>query len=132
MTIGLPADYVADQDVRLRLYRRIADVNTLPDIDALSEEFADRFGPLPDEVRYLVYQMKVKLLAEKGGLASVSVENGQLVLRFPPLPEGMNARPLPDLGPEVRRGKNALWLHYSDQLDWPDQLLAVLDRLVST
>jgi transcription-repair coupling factor (superfamily II helicase) len=132
MTIGLPADYVADQDVRLRLYRRIADVNTLPDIDALAEEFTDRFGPLPDEVRHLFYQMKVKLLAEKGGLASVSVENGQLVLRFPPLPEGMNARPLPDLGPEVRRGKNAFWLHYSDQLDWPDQLLAVLDRLVST
>ena len=132
MIIGLPADYVADQDVRLRLYRRIADVNTLPDIDALAEEFTDRFGPLPDEVRHLFYQMKVKLLAEKGGLASVSVENDQLVLRFPPLPEGMNARPLPDLGPEVRRGKNALWLHYSDQLDWPDQLLAVLDRLVST
>ena len=39
--------------------------------------------------------MRVKLRAQKVGLASVALEGEQIVLRFPPLPEGMNERNLP-------------------------------------
>ena len=49
--------------------------------------------------------MKIKLLAEKASVVSVSGESGQIVLRFPALPEGVSQRALPYLGPDVRTGK---------------------------
>jgi transcription-repair coupling factor (superfamily II helicase) len=76
LAIGLPTNYIADQDLRLRLYRRIADLRDETEIDALVSEFTDRFGDLPDMVVHLFYQVRVKLRAEKAGLAGVNWEGG--------------------------------------------------------
>ena len=94
ITINIPASYVADKMMRLRLYRRLADIRSLDEVQALEEEFKDRFGPPPEAVYNLFYQLKIKLVAEKIGLASINSENGQLVLRFP---DGT----LPDWIPEL-------------------------------
>jgi transcription-repair coupling factor (superfamily II helicase) len=99
------------------------------DIDALSEEFVDRFGPLPEEARNLFYQLKVKLLAEKAGLVSVSGEGGQIILRYPPLPDGEASRALPDLGMDARIGKNSIWLPFNETNGWESKLLVVLQEL---
>ena len=40
-------------------------------------------------VANLFFQMRVKLRAEAAGLASVAMEGDQIVLRYPPLPEGV-------------------------------------------
>ncbi|RME89833.1 MAG: transcription-repair coupling factor, partial [Anaerolineae bacterium] len=129
LATGIPSTYVADQDLRLRLYRRLADARSESDLDALTTEFEDRFGPLPEMVNNLFYQMRVKLRAEAAGLASVGVENGHIVLRYPPPPEGEPIPHLPDLGPQVRGGKNAYWCTFAREPDWPERLLEVLDRL---
>jgi len=123
---GLPAAYVPDKTVRLGLYRRMADLRSLNELDALGEEFKDRFGLPPEAVQNLFYQLKVKLLAEQAGLVSIVVETGQIVLRFD---EGDLPEDLPDLGPYVRAGKVALWLGYKEALDWQTELLQVLDKL---
>jgi transcription-repair coupling factor (superfamily II helicase) len=127
--VSIPADYVADKDVRLGLYRRMADIGTLAEVDAMAEEFNDRFGPLPDAVRHLLYQLKVKLLAEQAGLSSVTAEAGQLVLRFP---GGEPPLDLPDLGPNVRVGKVALWVRLAPLEDWPGELTSILEKLAAT
>jgi transcription-repair coupling factor (superfamily II helicase) len=129
LPVSIPADYVPDRETRLRLYRRLADLRRSDEVDALSEEFVDRFGPLPEGVLNLLFQLKVKILAEKAGLASVSSENGQIVLRYPPLPEGSPGRSFPDLGPDLRTGKNAVWLTNPGQDGWRERLLAVLNIL---
>ena len=131
LTVNLPPDYVPDRDARLRLYRRIADVAELGEVDALAEEFNDRFGPLPEAVANLFYQLKLKLLAEKSGLASVSSENGQVVLRYPPLPEGAPARTIPEVIPEARTGKNAIWLPGPGHSGWRELLLNALLKLAA-
>jgi transcription-repair coupling factor (superfamily II helicase) len=100
------------------------------EIETLGEEFVDRFGPLPEEVRNLFYQLKVKLLAEKAGLVSVSGEGSQIILRYPPLPEGETARNLPEIGDDVRAGKNALWMPVSETNGWQERLLTVLQALI--
>jgi transcription-repair coupling factor (superfamily II helicase) len=127
--VSLPASYIPERQTRTRLYRRLADLNSLDDIEALSEEFIDRFGPLPDEAKNLFYQLKVKLMAEKAGLASISGEGGQLILRFPPLLEGETSREFPDLGGDIRTGKNALWMPISENNGWREQLITVLQGL---
>jgi len=75
---------------------------------------------------HLLYQLKVKLLAEKAGLSSINPEGNQFVLRFP---DGTLPWPLPDLGPAVRVGKAALWMSLENLDDWQRELLEVLERL---
>jgi transcription-repair coupling factor (superfamily II helicase) len=130
LAVGIPADYIPDQDLRLRLYRRIADLRDETEIDALTSEFQDRFGELPEMVSNLFYQMRVKLRAEGSGLSAVSWESGQVILRYPPSPDGKDAERLPDLGPGIRGGKNAYWAAFGREDDWKEKLLEVLDRLV--
>jgi transcription-repair coupling factor (superfamily II helicase) len=129
LAVGIPRTYIPNQDLRLRLYRRLASLRDEAEIDALAAEFSDRFGPFPEMVQNLFYQMRVKLRADSGGLTSVSVEGGQLVLRFPALSEGMAARTLADLGPQVRGGKNAYWCSFLKDDEWEDRLLDVLDKV---
>jgi transcription-repair coupling factor (superfamily II helicase) len=126
--ISLPTDYVPDKNVRLGLYRRTANMRSLEEIDALKEEFQDRFGAPPEAVLNLLYQLKVKVLAENAGLTSVSVESGQIVFRFP---GGKLPSSLPELGPSMRAGKTALWMAYTAVEDWREQLLEVLTQLHS-
>jgi transcription-repair coupling factor (superfamily II helicase) len=129
LPVSLPASYIPERQTRTRLYRRLADLRSQDEIDALSEEFIDRFGPLPVETLNLLYQLKVKLLAEKVGLLSVSGEGGQIILRFPPLPEGETSRLLPELGEDIRTGKNALWIPVAETNSWRDKLLSILHEL---
>jgi len=129
LAAGIPADYIPDQDFRLRLYRRIADLRDESEIDAIASEFNDRFGLLPETVQNLLYQMRIKLRAEKIGLASISMENGQILLRYPTIPEESSPRHLQDLGPAIRGGKNAYWLTFGREPDWTARLLDVLDQL---
>lgn len=124
---GIPVEYVPDQVMRLQLYRRLADLQDKSEAQAIAEEFGDRFGPLPIQVSNLVYQMRIKLLAEEAGLASVSVENDQFVLRYPFLPEGATPRRLPSVGQLARTGKNAYWMPMgTDENAWKERLLALL------
>jgi transcription-repair coupling factor (superfamily II helicase) len=122
---GIPAEYVPDKKTRLGLYRRMADMRKQADLDALVEEFKDRFGTPPEAVTSLFLQLKIKLMAEQAGLASITVENGQFVLRYP---EGEIPERLPDFEPQVRVGKSALWIPISD--DWPEILIETLTRMI--
>jgi transcription-repair coupling factor (superfamily II helicase) len=77
-------------------------------------------------VRNLLYQLKVKLLAELAGLASVNAEGDQLVIRF------RSGAPPPDLAdtdPAIRTGKTGLWMAFSALPDWRGTLLEVLRAL---
>jgi transcription-repair coupling factor (superfamily II helicase) len=62
----------------------------------------------------------------------VSCEGGQIILRYPPLPEGESARALPQIVGDVRTGKNAFWLPFSETEDWQGKLSHILDQLLST
>jgi transcription-repair coupling factor (superfamily II helicase) len=130
LSIGIPVDYIPDQDMRLKLYRRLVNLKDEVEIDSMVEEFKDRFGTMPGMVANLFYQLKVKLRGEAVGLSSIAVEGDQLVLRYPPLSDGVTSRDLPYIGPNVRIGKNAYWLPYASQPhDWQERLLDTLSVL---
>ncbi len=129
LAINIPAAYIPDKSMRLKLYRRLANLRSMAEVDDLEEEFTDRFGDPPAPVRNLFYQLKVKILAENIGLISVSGTNGQLVLRFPPTPEGGPRRSYPPLDPQVRTSKDALWLPQNSLPNWEEYLIDVLQDL---
>ncbi len=124
---NIPADYVPDRVMRLGLYRRMADIAALDEVEMLAEEFADRFGPLPDAVANLLFQVRVKVLAAEAGLSSVVVESAQMVLKFS---EGAAVLEETALPPGVRLGKSAYWMRFEPQNEsWQEGLLNLLDLL---
>ncbi|NUQ86597.1 MAG: transcription-repair coupling factor [Anaerolineales bacterium] len=127
LAVGIPTDYIADQDLRLRLYRRMADLRDETEIDALASEFKDRFGDPPEMVQNLFYQMRVKLRAEKAGLSAVGWENGQVVLRYPLSAEEKDGKRLADLGPGIRGGRSSYWCSFGEK--WKSKLLEALSSL---
>src|SRR4051794_3969735 len=80
----LPDDYVADEAQKLELYRRLARARSSGDLAAFRQEVIDRFGPMPAPVLRLVEVAELRLAAEAAGVASISREEGQLVVRFGP------------------------------------------------
>ena len=132
LSVGIPVDYISDQNLRLSLYRRIADINDEIAVTSMEDEFQDRFGELPEAVKNLMFQIRVKLLAEQIGLSTVNLEGSQIVLRFPPLPEGVQARDLPFINKEVRSGKNAYWLAFHPENEkWKSNLLQILSDIIN-
>ncbi len=78
----LPTEYVPDEAQKLELYRRLARARTPGDLAAFRQEVLDRYGPMPTPVGRLVEVVELRLAAEAAGVASISREEGWLVVRF--------------------------------------------------
>ena len=78
----IPAGYIEDEGLKLDMYRRVAEADTLEKARGVREEFLERFGPLPREVENLLGASVIRGYAGRGGIASVvRVKNG-IVLKF--------------------------------------------------
>lgn len=130
-SVGIPANYIPDESLRLQIYRRIADISQATEIQSLKEEFEDRFGIIPDDIENLFTQVRIKLKAEACGLSSVAMDGTFIVLKYPPLPSEMKQRNLPELGLPVRKGKNAYWIPMDKEKIWLKLLDSALDEILS-
>ena len=68
----IPAEYIEDTPTRLNLYQRLSKIQTINTTHEIHTEFQDRFGPLPQEVKNLLFLIKLRILAEKAKVASIS------------------------------------------------------------
>jgi transcription-repair coupling factor (superfamily II helicase) len=78
----IPEEYVADLDIRLSLYQSLAKIDKAEQVEAMADEFNDRFGPLPGEVKNLLYAVRIKALAAQAGIESITTDDGQIVIRL--------------------------------------------------
>ena len=81
VTALLPEDYVSDTELRLNMYRHIASVSTVEEVDELSDELQDRFGPYPDEVEHLLALIRLRIRAVDLGIESIVERERVLVIR---------------------------------------------------
>jgi len=86
ITIGtpvlIPEDYVADLPVRLALYRRLSEIEDDREIEAFGAELVDRFGPLPEEVNYLLQIVAIKALCRRANVERIEVGPKGALLAF--------------------------------------------------
>jgi transcription-repair coupling factor (superfamily II helicase) len=82
MPVLIPEEYVGDLAVRLSLYRRLADLDHDEDIESFAAELRDRFGPLPDEARYLFKVVAIKALCRRANVEKVDVGPKGVVVAF--------------------------------------------------
>lgn len=126
LSSAIPTAFVPERELRLQLYRRMAETRELDEVEAMQSELEDRFGPLPNEVANLLFQLKVRILAARAEVDSITSENGQILLRMHSTLETLD---LPALGPDVRPSRKGVWLSRSQGTNWEARLLEVLERL---
>jgi len=68
MPILIPERYVQDLNLRLGLYRRIADISDDMQGEAFAAELIDRFGELPMEVANLLQVVAIKRFCKAAGI----------------------------------------------------------------
>ncbi|MFC2047503.1 TRCF domain-containing protein, partial [Chloroflexota bacterium] len=77
----IPREYVADVNTKLSLYQKLVKLVAPNQIEDIAQEFSDRFGALPIEVRNLLYAVKIKTLAAKAGIESIYTEDSWIIIR---------------------------------------------------
>ncbi|MGH9076231.1 MAG: transcription-repair coupling factor [Acidimicrobiales bacterium] len=76
VSANLPADYVSREDLRLEAYRRLATVTTHAEVDDISSEWLDRYGPLPGPAEALLRIGHLRAECARLGLREVTVVGG--------------------------------------------------------
>jgi len=125
--VRLPDDYVPDVQLRLQIYRRLAELGSMAQISEMERELADRFGPLPSVVQNLMYQLRLKSLARDAGVNVIGMDQDRLVLR-----SGRGRYPDRDklrrvLGKRVSIGRQDIWLPM--ERGWREELVAALKAM---
>jgi transcription-repair coupling factor (superfamily II helicase) len=80
----LPATYCSDIHERLVLYKRLANGETIEDLDALQEELVDRFGSLPEAAQALVASHRLRVVARPLGVIKVDAGPDRTTVQFAP------------------------------------------------
>lgn len=80
--VMIPERYVKDLNLRMSLYRRIAELNDKLDVDAFGAELIDRFGKLPEEVEHLLRIIEIKLYCRRAGIEKIETGPKGAIISF--------------------------------------------------
>ena len=82
LNIRIPADYIHEENQRLRMYKRVAGVESESQLADVSAELKDRYGEPPLAVRNLLDYATLKLLASRAGVTGMERKRDQVSIRF--------------------------------------------------
>ncbi|MEQ7872797.1 transcription-repair coupling factor [Sphingomonas sp. ASV193] len=117
--ILIPETYVPDLDLRMGLYRRLAELEDRQEVEAFGAELIDRFGKLPQESKNLLAIVETKINCRKACIARLDVGAKGAVVTF----ADSGFPDLPGLFDYIQRLKGAAKLRPDSKLvvsrDWP-------------
>jgi transcription-repair coupling factor (superfamily II helicase) len=134
LTAYLPEDYIADPVLRVAMYQRMTEAQTVEEVRELRQELHDRFGKPPEAALHLLTWLQIKALALQAGVSSVVASGDEFIVRLPVLEssrrERLRRRFLRDqtvkVGPQfVRLDRRAL------NGAWSEKLIGVLEALAA-
>jgi transcription-repair coupling factor (superfamily II helicase) len=82
LNIRIPVDYIPEENQRLRMYKRIAGVETESQLGDVRAELQDRYGEPPPAVRNLLDYATLKLLAVRVGATGIERKRDLVTIKF--------------------------------------------------
>ena len=82
LDIRIPPEYIADENQRLRAYKKIADVKDRDGAGRILSEIEDRYGPAPEVVKTLLEFSQLKTRAKQIGVEVVEKRQGMLNIKL--------------------------------------------------
>jgi len=123
----IPDKYIAEQKLKIEVYRRLSQANTLDQLSELETELRDRFGPTPTAARRMLQLRELNLRALAWRVENIHLETGYAVLRYR---DAKRIRMLSHLHKGHLRivdAHDAYWPLDAEETDGP----AVLDELLT-
>ncbi|AYF01884.1 transcription-repair coupling factor [Paracoccus yeei] len=118
--VTIPESYIPDLDVRLGLYRRLAELTTKVELEGFAAELIDRFGPLPREVNTLLLVIRIKAMAKRANISKLDAGPKGATVQFHgdkfPNPAGLVAF-IHDQGGQAKVSDNKIVV----LRDWPSE-----------
>jgi len=82
LNIRIPTEYIAEENQRLRMYKRVAGVETESQLQDVRSELMDRYGEPPLSVRNLLDYATLKLAAMRVGVTAIERKRDQANIKF--------------------------------------------------
>ena len=123
---SIPPEYIPERELRLQLYRRLANQHDLQGLEGIYAELNDRFGQVPSEIENLFYQLDIKLRAIEAGVRSITLEGGQILIQ---MITDKRFELKSDWKDWVRSSKRGYWLKRHENPQWKSHLKDFLDDL---
>lgn len=129
----IPDDYLPDVNGRLQLYKRIAATESEDQLRELQVEMIDRFGLLPEQVKLLIRQQRLRQQAEKLGIRKIDCGDKGGKLHFGDQP---NIDPMKLIGmvqkePATYRFDGQTGFRFSVNTDNAEQRFEFTEKLLS-
>jgi transcription-repair coupling factor (superfamily II helicase) len=78
----VPDSYITDPSEKMEVYKKIAAVSTEEELDSLSSELFDRFGPMPDELQSLLSLSEIRIICRRLWISSLKERKGIATVTF--------------------------------------------------
>ncbi|MGB7583560.1 MAG: transcription-repair coupling factor [Terriglobales bacterium] len=82
LNIRIPFEYIPEENQRLRMYKRVAGVETESQLADVGAELEDRYGEPPAAVRNLLEYASLKLLAVRVGVTAIDRKRELMTIKF--------------------------------------------------
>src|SRR6185437_5381154 len=82
LNIRIPAEYIPEENQRLRMYKRVAGIETDSQLSDVAAELQDRYGPPPPAVRNLLDYASLKLLCMRVGAKAIDRKRDSVTFKF--------------------------------------------------
>jgi len=82
LNIRIPAEYIREENQRLRMYKRVAGVENEKALADVAGELIDRYGDPPDAVRNLLEYASLRLMSQRVGVASIERRRDLVSIKF--------------------------------------------------
>ena len=82
LNIRIPSEYIAEENQRLRMYKRVAGVESESQLADVAGELGDRYGTPPPPVRNLLDYAELKLLSQRIGVSQIERKREAVSIRF--------------------------------------------------
>ncbi|MDX9939887.1 MAG: transcription-repair coupling factor [Sphaerochaetaceae bacterium] len=78
----IPDSYISEPSVKFEVYKKIASIHADVQLQGLTAELEDRFGPMPEVVVNLLYIAELKIICRKLRIQHLKERNGLVTVEF--------------------------------------------------
>ena len=82
VSVFIPDRYIPEQKLKIEVYRRLSQANSLSKLNELDEELRDRFGPIPSPAKRMLRLRELNLRALSWKVENIHLEDGYAVFRY--------------------------------------------------
>lgn len=79
---SIPDSYMPDIKLKIECYRKLASAEDISSLKDLADEFIDRYGPMPSDVRSMFALRSLRLAAVMAGVTQIRRQDKVIILRY--------------------------------------------------